>query len=146
MSVLSAFVLIGMSLLLASCSASQDISSCEDDGLVLESGVKVVDLDCGEGGIAESGWSIEVDYVGLLASGEEFDSTQQRGPYTFRLGAGQVIDGLDEGLENMRVGGTRRVTIPPDYAYGNIGLPDLVPPKATVVYEVELLSVTEPQL
>lgn len=112
----------------------------------MESGVEVVDIECGNGGIAESGWSIQVEYVGSLANGEEFDSTSDQGPYTFRLGTGQVIDGLDEGLESMRVGGTRRVTIPPDYAYGNIGLPPRIPPNATVVYEVKLLKVTEPEL
>ncbi len=106
----------------------------------------MLDIECGRGDIAESGWSIQVDYVGSLADGEEFDSTLTRGPYTFRLGAGQVIEGLDEGLENMRVGGTRRVTVPPDYAYGNIGFPPHIPANATVIYEVELLKVTEPEL
>lgn len=146
MSVVFAFVLLTTPFWAASCDDSSAPSSCEEAELELESGVKVVDMECGDGDIAESGSSIQVDYVGSLANGEEFDSTVKRGPYTFRLGAGQVVDGLDEGLEGMRVGGTRRVTIPPDYAYGNIGLPPLVPADATVVYEIELLKVTEPEL
>jgi FKBP-type peptidyl-prolyl cis-trans isomerase FkpA len=145
-SVVLAFVLIGIPLLAVGCGGSEELSSCEDAGVVLESGVEVVDLECGRGALAEPGTSIRVEYEGALTNGEEFDSTDERGPYTFRLDAGQVIDGLDEGLVNMRVGGTRRLTIPPDYAYGNVGLPSLVPANATVVYEVELLSVTESEI
>lgn len=144
-SVLTRFVVIVVAAVAAACGGSE-LSSCEDDGVVLDSGVRVEDVECGRGEIAESGWSVRVDYVATLEDGEEFDSTEQRGAYTFRLGAGQVIDGLDEGLENMRVGGTRRVTIPPDYAYGSVGLPPLVPPNATVTYEVELLRASEPEI
>ncbi len=146
-SVLRLFVALVSALLLAACSGDAEVSSCEREPLVLESGVEVVDLECGSGTVAESGQSVEVRYRATLEDGTEFDSTERLGsPYTFRLGAGQVIDGLDEGLVNMRVGGSRRVTVPSESAYGNVGLPPRVPPEATVVFEVELEGVAEPTL
>ncbi|MGH2748430.1 MAG: FKBP-type peptidyl-prolyl cis-trans isomerase [Actinomycetota bacterium] len=103
------------------------------------------DVECGDGETAESGDTITVHYVGTLESGEQFDSSRDRGePFPFRLGAGDVIPGWDEGLVGMQVGGVRRLTIPPDLAYGETGFPPDIPPNATLVFEVELLEVAEP--
>ncbi len=105
--------------------------------------LKIEDLKQGDGDEAKSGQSVTVHYVGTLASdGSKFDSSRDRGQgFTFRLGAGQVIRGWDQGVAGMKVGGLRRLTIPPDLAYGARGYPPVIPPAATLVFEVELLKV-----
>jgi FKBP-type peptidyl-prolyl cis-trans isomerase len=101
----------------------------------------VEDLVVGTGAVATNGDVLTVNYVGRLTNGTKFDSSYDRGlPYTFRLGAGQVIRGWDQGLVGMRVGGTRRLTIPPDLAYGSTGSGP-IPPNATLIFDVELLSI-----
>jgi len=100
------------------------------------------DLVVGTGAIAEAGQDVVVHYVGRLADGTRFDSSRaRRDPLDFALGAGDVIKGWDEGVPGMRVGGTRRLTIPPELAYGDQGLAGVIPPRATLVFEVELLEV-----
>jgi FKBP-type peptidyl-prolyl cis-trans isomerase len=100
------------------------------------------DLVVGSGATAEAGQDIVVHYVGTLANGVQFDSSRaRRDPLDFSLGAGDVIKGLDQGLPGMKVGGKRRLTIPPELAYGNQGLAGVIPPKATLVFEVELLNI-----
>jgi FKBP-type peptidyl-prolyl cis-trans isomerase len=82
-----------------------------------------------------------VHYTGWLTNGQQFDSSVGRGPFSFRLGGGQVIAGWDQGVAGMKVGGKRRLTIPPELGYGSRGFPGAIPPNSTLVFEVELLGV-----
>ena len=108
----------------------------------LPSGLRYQDLAVGDGALAETGMSAAVHYTGWLTDGTKFDSSVDRGqPFSFRLGAGQVIRGWDEGVRGMRVGGKRKLTIPPDLGYGAAGSGRVIPPNATLVFEVELLDV-----
>jgi FKBP-type peptidyl-prolyl cis-trans isomerase len=97
----------------------------------------------GAGAEAIAGKTVSVHYVGTLTDGSKFDSSRDRSqPFSFRLGAGQVIRGWDQGVAGMKVGGLRKLTIPPDLAYGSKGFPPVIPPGATLIFEVELLGVT----
>jgi FKBP-type peptidyl-prolyl cis-trans isomerase len=100
-----------------------------------------VDLVTGTGATAASGDTVTVHYVGTFTNGQKFDSSYDRNqPFVFRVGAGQVIAGWDQGVPGMRVGGKRRLTIPPDLAYGSRGQGP-IPPNSTLVFEIELLSI-----
>lgn len=100
------------------------------------------DLVIGHGASAEAGKELVVHYVGRLEGGAQFDSSRARGePLDFPLGAGHMIAGWEQGIPGMKVGGTRRLTIPPELAYGDQGRGDAIPPDATLVFEVELLEV-----
>ena len=100
------------------------------------------ELKVGEGPEARSGQTVTVHYVGTLTDGKKFDSSRDRGEgFSFRLGAGQVIKGWDQGVAGMKVGGMRKLTIPPELAYGDRGFPGAIPPRSTLIFEVELLSV-----
>ncbi|WP_286194321.1 FKBP-type peptidyl-prolyl cis-trans isomerase [Synechococcus sp. CCY 0621] len=105
------------------------------------SGLRITDLALGEGPEAKSGQTVVVNYRGTLTSGKEFDSSYGRGPFSFPLGAGRVIRGWDEGVAGMKVGGKRKLVIPPDLAYGERGAGGVIPPNATLVFEVELLEI-----
>ena len=103
---------------------------------------KIDDLVKGKGPEAVRGKTVEVHYTGWLTSGQKFDSSLDRKrPFRFRLGAGEVIQGWDEGVQGMKVGGKRKLTIPPHMAYGARGVPGAIPPNSTLVFEVELLGV-----
>ncbi len=96
----------------------------------------------GQGAEATAGKSVSVHYTGWLADGKEFDTSKKRGqPFRFQLGAGQVIAGWDKGVLGMKVGGTRKLTIPAAMAYGDRGAAGVIPPNATLLFEVELLEV-----
>ena len=102
----------------------------------------MVDTKAGTGDAAVAGKSVTVHYTGWLTDGTKFDSSKDRGqPFTFQLGAGQVIKGWDQGVVGMKVGGVRKLTIPPSLGYGANGAGGVVPPNATLVFEVELLGV-----
>lgn len=101
----------------------------------------IEDLVAGKGPEAVRGKTVEVHYTGWLADGKQFDSSVGGDPFSFRLGAGEVIEGWDRGVAGMRVGGKRKLTIPPELGYGARGAPPVIPTDATLVFEVELLSV-----
>ncbi len=105
------------------------------------SGLSITDLVIGEGPEATAGQRVSVNYRGTLENGKEFDSSYERGPFSFPLGAGQVIKGWDEGVAGMKVGGKRKLVIPPELGYGSRGAGGVIPPNATLVFEVELLSI-----
>ena len=105
------------------------------------SSLQTEDLVTGTGAVAVTGDTVTVNYIGRLQNGTVFeDSYALNRTYTFRLGAGQVIRGWDQGIPGMRVGGKRRLTIPPDLAYGSSGNGP-IPPNATIVFDVELMSI-----
>ncbi len=102
----------------------------------------IEDLSVGEGTEAVAGKQVTVHYTGRLSNGTQFDSSLDRGePFDFSLGRGQVIRGWDEGVAGMKVGGKRKLTIPPEMGYGARGAGGVIPPNATLVFEVELLAV-----
>jgi peptidylprolyl isomerase len=105
--------------------------------------LQVEDLTEGEGDGAKAGDKLSVQYVGVLyKNGKEFDSNWGSGePFDLELGAGSVIPGWDQGLEGMKVGGTRKLTIPPDLAYGAQGSPPAIPPNSPLVFVVELVGI-----
>ncbi|MFA5795424.1 MAG: FKBP-type peptidyl-prolyl cis-trans isomerase [Candidatus Brocadiia bacterium] len=106
------------------------------------SGLKYIDLTVGTGVEARPGKSVSVHYTGWLTNGTKFDSSKDRGqPFVFGLGAGQVIRGWDEGVAGMKIGGKRKLTIPPQIGYGPRGAGNVIPPNATLIFEVELLGV-----
>jgi len=105
------------------------------------SGLQYEDLRVGDGAEAQKGQTVTVQYTGWLADGTKFDSSRDRSqPFRFRLGQGQVIKGWDEGVASMKVGGVRRLTIPADLGYGARGAGGVIPPNATLTFEVELLA------
>jgi len=106
------------------------------------SGLKYVELAVGEGEAAKAGDRVQVHYTGWLLDGTKFDSSVDRGqPFPFLLGAGRVIRGWDEGVAGMKPGGKRKLVIPPDLGYGARGAAGVIPPNATLVFEVELLKI-----
>lgn len=114
----------------------------EDDYTTTDSGLMYYDLVEGDGAVAEAGQSVTVHYTGWLEDGSVFDSSVERGqPFPFSLGTGGVIAGWDEGVAGMKVGGKRQLVIPSDLGYGDQGSPGAIPPGATLIFEVELLSV-----
>jgi FKBP-type peptidyl-prolyl cis-trans isomerase FkpA len=110
---------------------------------ITDSGLKYEDLKEGEGDTAQAGHMVTVHYTGWLTDGSKFDSSKDRNdPFRFSLGKGMVIRGWDEGVSGMKVGGTRKLTIPPQLGYGDRGAGGVIPPNATLVFEVELLEIS----
>lgn len=102
----------------------------------------IKDIRVGTGKEAFSGSNVTVHYVGTLTNGKKFDSSRdRRAPFTFNLGAGEVIKGWDRGVRGMKEGGIRKLTIPPELGYGSRGAGAAIPPNSTLVFEVELLKV-----
>lgn len=105
------------------------------------SGLQYWDVKVGTGATAAAGKTVKVHYTGWLTDGKKFDSSLDRGqPFGFSLGAGQVIKGWDEGVAGMKVGGKRQLRIPPELGYGARGAGNVIPPNATLIFDVELLD------
>jgi FKBP-type peptidyl-prolyl cis-trans isomerase len=124
---------------LAACGGDSGTNPDPGGSLVIE------DLVIGTGATAVSGSVVTVHYIGTLTNGTKFDSSYDRGQPLppFRLGTGAVIPGFDQGIVGMKVGGKRRLTIPPSLAYGAAGRPPQIPSNATLIFEVELMAVTQ---
>ena len=109
--------------------------------ITTDSGLVIEDLTVGEGDEACPGHTVHVHYTGWLTDGQKFDSSKDRDmPFSFPLGARHVIAGWDEGVQGMKMGGVRKLTIPPELGYGKRGAGGVIPPDATLVFEVELLA------
>jgi len=109
---------------------------------ITDTGLKYEDVVVGEGTTATAGQTVRVHYTGWLIDGTKFDSSLDRDdPFSFPLGKGRVIRGWDEGVQGMRVGGRRKLTIPPQLGYGRTGAGGVIPPNATLIFEVELLEI-----
>jgi FKBP-type peptidyl-prolyl cis-trans isomerase len=114
----------------------------EGPEIVTASGLKYVDLVQGDGPSPQPGQTVSVNYVGTLTNGKKFDSSYDHGrPFDFRIGTGSVIKGWDEGVMSMKVGGKRKLIVPPALGYGVRGNPPDIPGNSTLVFEIELLSV-----
>jgi FKBP-type peptidyl-prolyl cis-trans isomerase len=106
------------------------------------SGLMIEEVKIGEGAVATKGKTVQVHYTGTFTNGSKFDSSLDRGrPIEFVLGTGAVIKGWDQGIEGMKVGGKRKLTIPPELAYGARGMPGAIPPNSTLLFDVELVAV-----
>lgn len=132
--------------LIAQTSSTQatDLMSAEENQNIVTtpSGLQYVDVVEGTGATPEAGQKVTVHYTGTLEDGTKFDSSRDRNrPFEFRIGQGQVIRGWDEGLSTMKVGGQRRLIIPPELGYGARGAGGVIPPNATLIFDVELLDV-----
>jgi FKBP-type peptidyl-prolyl cis-trans isomerase len=122
--------------------ATQTQTEAEGTETGTPTGLKYVDLKVGEGAEAAPGNAVTVHYTGWLENGTKFDSSLDRQePFTFRLGAQEVIEGWDQGVAGMKVGGKRKLTIPPDLGYGDQGAGDAIPPGSTLIFEVQLLGI-----
>ncbi len=135
-------------LLLVAVSLFVGLAFVQEKFVTTKSGLKYLDTKVGTGDEAKKGMNVTVHYTGWLYEkgqrGTKFDSSVDRGqPYPFQLGAGAVIKGWDEGVAGMKVGGKRELIIPPDLGYGVRGYPPVIPPNATLDFEVELLKVAK---
>jgi len=123
--------------------AKTTAKAAEPKLITTKSGLKYAELEVGAGTEVKTGMLVLVDYEGRLANGEKFDSSyDRREPFSFKIGAGQVIQGWEEGVIGMKVGGKRKLVIPPDLAYGEAGAPPRIPPNATLTFEVKVLKVS----
>ncbi|CAN5720411.1 hypothetical protein BH11MYX4_BH11MYX4_36310 [soil metagenome] len=127
-----------------SAGADGGAASSSGGALASDGGLGIEDLVAGTGTDASKGDAVKVHYVGTLTDGTEFDSSRKHGePFDCQLGAGEVIKGWDQGVAGMKVGGKRKLTVPASLGYGTRGSPPVIPPNATLLFEVELLEVTK---
>jgi peptidylprolyl isomerase len=144
----TALSLVMLAALVAACDRGEQAGSAggehatEGEPVTTTSGLEYIDVKVGTGPSPQTGQTAVVHYTGWLADGKKFDSSKDRGkPFEFRVGRGQVIKGWDEGVATMKVGGVRKLTIPPALGYGAAGAGGVIPPNATLTFEVELLDV-----
>ncbi|TAL69862.1 MAG: FKBP-type peptidyl-prolyl cis-trans isomerase [Bacteroidetes bacterium] len=140
----AAFVLLS-AIIFISCTSTSSTTKTETKGttgmITTPSGLQYEDIITGTGTEAKSGNKVTVHYVGTLTDGTKFDSSKDRGqPFSFNLGAGNVIKGWDEGVAGMKIGGKRKLVIPPDLAYGSRAI-GKIPANSTLIFEVELLDI-----
>lgn len=121
---------------------AQNMANSDEQVVTTDSGLQYVDIVPGEGASPQKGQKVVVHYTGTLEDGTKFDSSRDRNsPFTFTIGVGQVIKGWDEGVASMKVGGRRQLIIPPDLGYGSRGAGRVIPPNATLIFDVELLRI-----
>jgi len=138
--------LAGVTVALALFMGPTMLTACKNEGSgngkKMDNGLVIEEVKEGTGAEAKAGGNVTVHYTGTLTNGTKFDSSLDRGePFKFRLGVGQVIQGWDQGVAGMKVGGKRKLTIPPQLGYGERGAGNVIPPNATLVFDVELLDV-----
>ena len=128
--------------LLVCAAVAQAQEKKEEKEIKTKSGLKYVELKEGAGEMPKEGDLVQVHYTGWLTDGKKFDSSVDRKePFVFPIGKGKVIKGWDEGVMTMKVGGKRKLIIPPELGYGQRGAGDVIPPGATLIFEVELLKI-----
>jgi FKBP-type peptidyl-prolyl cis-trans isomerase len=122
--------------------ASSSTTTTDASAAASASELQIVDVVVGTGAEAVSGKKVTVHYTGTLPDGKKFDSSLDRNaPFTFNLGQGQVIQGWEKGFSGMKIGGKRKLTIPASMGYGEAGVPGVIPPNSTLLFDVELLKV-----
>jgi peptidylprolyl isomerase len=115
---------------------------CPTEPTTTDSGLQIKEIECGDGEEAQKGDTLEVHYEGRLEDGTKFDASRDHGStFEFQVGAGQVIQGWDEGLIGMKIGGKRELTIPPELGYGEAGAPPAIPPNSTLIFDIELVDI-----
>lgn len=128
--------------LIASAETNNMDAQNADNTTTTPSGLKYIDLEVGTGAEPQKGQAVVVHYTGTLEDGSKFDSSRDRGqPFSFKIGIGQVIKGWDEGVATMKVGGRRQLIIPPELGYGSRGAGGVIPPNATLIFDVELIRI-----
>jgi peptidylprolyl isomerase len=134
---------VGETKLMAMNSDSQSEQTASGKAVTTASGLKYIDLQEGEGATPKTGQTVTVHYTGTLEDGTKFDSSRDRNrPFSFKIGVGQVIKGWDEGVGSMKVGGRRQLIIPSELGYGKRGAGGVIPPNATLLFDVELLKIS----
>lgn len=132
----------GFQLLYSSSPTLSSLVSSGETPYQLPNGLIIQDIRRGSGPKIESGATAVVHYTGILTNGVKFDSSYDRGqPFEFKIGARQVIQGWDQGIVGMQIGGKRKLIIPPALAYGDRGVGDVIPPNSTLIFEVELIGI-----
>ncbi|HEY9675696.1 MAG TPA: FKBP-type peptidyl-prolyl cis-trans isomerase [Waterburya sp.] len=134
---------VDKTILMTMNSNSESEQTTSTDTVTTPSGLQYIELKEGDGATPQKGQTVVVHYTGTLENGSKFDSSRDRNrPFSFKLGVGQVIPGWDEGIASMKVGGRRQLIIPPELGYGSRGAGGVIPPNATLIFDVELLKIS----